>query len=206
MAHKSMAPEGQEEFELIPAGAHIAMCYLVAYIGYHDTPGFQGKPPSVKPKMVFGWELVNEKDKEGKPFKIHGFYVDSLHEKAGMRKMLECWRTKKFTDEELRGFETIKVLSQPCIVTVVHKKQGEDTKARVESVTKLPKGSQQPVMSSIPIYFSVEPDDPDSMSLEMLPEWLRKTVQAAKAPPGGKHAAPPPPPKGEEEEDDDIPF
>ncbi|MHA1379626.1 MAG: hypothetical protein ACTSRG_14730 [Candidatus Helarchaeota archaeon] len=44
----------------------------------------------------------------------------SLHAKATMRKFLESWRGKKFTKEELEGFDLQKILGKPCQLQIIH--------------------------------------------------------------------------------------
>jgi len=205
MAHKSKKNEGADDFELVPQGTHIAVCCLVAYVGFHSNE-FKGKKKTL-PQMVFMWELVNEKQKNGQPFKVAAFYTDSLHEKANMRKMLACWRGRDFTEEEERGFEINAVLGKPCMVSVIHKQNAQgDTKARVNAVAKLPKGTTVPAMVSPPLYYSVEKNDPDSCDILMLPEWIRKKIAEQVPNPESGTTGNEPPPDHTNEGDEDLPF
>lgn len=204
MAHKSSAPTGGENFELVPAGSHLAICCIVAYIGYHKSPGFNGKPPENRPKMVYIWELCEKTTKEGKPFTIACIHTDSLHAKANMRKMLECWRSRPFTSEELRGFEINKVLGKPCIVSVIHKEKNNDDHelaARVQAVLAVPKGTKCPEPRLPLLYYSVD-GDPESCDILMLPEWIRKMALARVDAPVAKAVEQ----KPEEEVETEIPF
>ncbi len=201
MSYKASAPAGAEKFETVPAGTHLAVCCIVAYVGWQKSL-FNGKE-ECHPKVVFTWELVNEKMKDGKPFVISAVYTSSLHSKANMRKMLECWRSRPFNKEELAGFDIMKVLGKPCLVSVIHKEVNKDIKARVQAVSATPRGTPAPSFVSPPLYYSVEPHDPDSCDILMLPEWIRKICAAAVPPPNSGETGPPP---GQTSEVEDIPF
>ncbi len=72
---------------------------------------------------------------------IYKRYTLSLHENASLRKDLENWRGKKFTEEELQGFDLEKLLGVNALITVVHS-QGADGKtySNIAAVSKLMKG------------------------------------------------------------------
>jgi hypothetical protein len=204
MSHKSSAPAGKD-FEIVPAGTHLAMCCTVAFLGWHQPPPYNGKKSDKQPQMLFTWELCEEMMKDGKPFTISGIYKDSLHVKAGMRKVLECWRGKRFTEEELQGFDVIKLLGKPCFLAIIHKEVGEDKelKAKISAVSKVTKGTKPPAMVNPPLYYTVEHGDPDSCDVLMLPEWIQKKCAARLDAPTDKARQEPP---LSEESDDEIPF
>lgn len=199
MAHKSSAPD-TEAFELVPAGTHLAICCAVVYMGWQEGE-YKGKK-ECHPKILFMWEICNEKDKDGKPFTICAFYTDSLHGKANMRKMLETWRSKGFTDSELRGFDVTKVLGKPCMISVIHKEIDRDIKARVQSVSSVPRGTRTPLGVNQQLYYTVEPGDPDSCEKFMLPEWIQKWCDKARPAPGKPDGTAPP----DATYEDEIPF
>lgn len=202
MAHRSYAPAGTENFEIVPAGSHVAVCCLVCFVGWQESM-FNGRK-EVHPKMLFTWELVNEKMADGKNFTISAIYTDSLHSKANMRKMLECWRSRPFSKEELSGFDIIKVLGTPCIVSVMHLEKDKETKARVTAVSKLPKGTAKPEGTVAPLYYTVEPEDPDCCDSMMLPKWIREICHKQVSPPADKREQEAPP--DSTSDDSDIPF
>jgi hypothetical protein len=199
MAHKSSAPSGGADFELIPAGAHVAVCCTVAFLGWHKTE-YKGKT-AVKAKTAFTWELVNEKMKDGKPFTISKVFTDSLHKKADMRAMLESWRSRVFSDEELKGFEITKVLGKACSVTVIHSEKDGDTKARVSAVSSLTKGTAKPDGINPPLYYTVEKGDPESCDILQLPKWMQEMVLSSLPEPKGK-----PQQHVDKGDDDETPF
>ena len=195
--------ESNTEFELAPAGNHVAGCYSVIDLGYQDTE-WQGVHKSVR-KVRIAWELPNELMADGQPFMVARTYTLSLGEKANLLHDLESWRGRKFTDSELDGFEVAHVVGVPCMVNVVHN-EGRDGRvyANVNGVTPLPKGIECPPQVNESVNFDL--DDFDPAVYESLPEWAKKKITL---PPQVDNK---PAPSGSDNygsldmPDDDIPF
>jgi len=113
------------EFEMTPEGAYIARCIKVIDLGTQTTTGQYGT--KAQKKLMIQWELLDNdvKMKDGKPFAASQFYTASLHEKSQLRKDLEAWRGKKFTEEELAGFDLNNILGTYCYLQVVHSSDGQ---------------------------------------------------------------------------------
>lgn len=90
------------------------------------------------------WQL-EEADDTGRRFVVRRRYTVSLNEKAALRRDLETWRGRKFTKDELRGFDVEQVLGKPCQVQIAHKlsEQGR-TFANVTAVIPLGKNQVNP--------------------------------------------------------------
>ena len=87
-----------------PAGTHIARCYGCISIGTQHSEMFNSEAF----KIVLLFELSNETiERDGKtaPISINKEYTLSLGKKSVLRKHLETWRGRPFTDEELKGFD-----------------------------------------------------------------------------------------------------
>jgi hypothetical protein len=78
------------------------------------------------------------KTDEGKPLIQTRNYTLSLGEKASLRKDLESWRGKSFTDDELRGFDLTNLLDKWCMITVQHRESNGKTYADAVAVTPVP--------------------------------------------------------------------
>ena len=103
-----------------PEGLHSAVCCDVEDLGEVDSPW--GKKPTVK----IYWQIEeNNPDNENKPFIVSQRYNASLHEKSNLRKMLEAWRGKKYSDEELEAVDLEKLIGINCQVQVQHNIAGE---------------------------------------------------------------------------------
>jgi hypothetical protein len=115
---------GSGEFEMTPEGTYIGRCIKVIDLGTQTTTGQYGTKQ--QKKLMIQWELLDEaKMKDGKPFSVSQFYTASLHEKSQLRKDLEAWRGKKFTTEELEGFDLNNVIGAYCMIQVVHSPDGQ---------------------------------------------------------------------------------
>jgi hypothetical protein len=175
--------KGGEDFKPVPAGAHVAVCTMVADIGIQPSGVYEPKR-----KIVFRFELPNErviyKDKDGNDKNAAAIVYDSLtasmNKKANMRAMLEGWRGKAFTDEEAEDFDTKNVLGKSCLISVIHKVSGEKTYANIQAVMPIPKGMPIPEKAENPlVYFHIDDDDG---SYDKLPQWVQKKVDEAIAP------------------------
>jgi hypothetical protein len=199
--------QGGSNYEPVPEGNYIARCYSMVHIGT-VMDSFQGENKLTN-KVRVTWELPTETKvfKEGepeRPFTIGKEFTLSLNEKATLRKFLESWRGKAFTEDEAKSFDITKLLDVACMLNVIHKvsKTGK-TYAEIASIAKMPKGVECPERVNDLFQFHYEPFE--QWRFDQLPEWLRDKVkqsieyQAAHQP-SHTNAAP------AEEEGDDLPF
>ena len=143
---KGIIAKNSTSFELVPAGNHIARCYSMVEIGTVHDETF-----NVRRKLVrISWELPNErkvfKPENGEqPFAIHKEYTLSMNEKANLRKDLESWRGKGFSDKEAEAFDITKLLGVPCMLNIIHKTGNNGNQyAQVVSITPVAKGTECP--------------------------------------------------------------
>jgi len=120
-----------------PEGAHAAVCVDVVDLGTLEV-NYGGKSKK-QHKIRIVWQ-IDENMEDGKPFLVQQRFTLSLHEKAGLRKVLESWRGRQFTEEELQGFDVETVIDKPCLVNIIHQNKAGSIYANVTSVMRLPKG------------------------------------------------------------------
>ena len=114
-------------------------------------------------QVVLMFELPTEHvviDGEKKPRFMSITYTLSLSEKAKLRTILETWRGRGFTDDELKGFDLKQIVGQACMLTVVHK----------TAKNGIPE-AETPLL----IYDLDEPDALEKM--EQLPEWVQNRIK-----------------------------
>jgi hypothetical protein len=97
-----------------------------------------------KHKIVIVWKIDENLD-DGGPFFVRRRYTCSLHEKAILRRDLESWRGRPFTDQELQAFDLENLLSVGCLTNVIHETRNGSVYANVASVMRLPRGMTAPV-------------------------------------------------------------
>jgi hypothetical protein len=93
---------------------------------------------------VIVWQIDENLD-DGKPFLVRRRYTCSLHEKATLRRDLESWRGRGFTDQELQSFDLEILLSASCLLNIIHEARNGSIFANVAGVMRLPKGMMPPV-------------------------------------------------------------
>jgi len=194
---------GGGDFKRAPAGSHIAVCNMVVDCGIQ--PGSQAFP-SPKRKLYVRFEIPAERveyEKDGKPTEgpltIGSFYTASMNEKATLRKHLEGWRGKKFSDDEAAAFDVSALLGKACMLSVVESESGGKTYSNIAGIGSMPKGVPSPAAENPLLYFDGESSHAD---LDSLPKWLREKVEAQLTPgkPGASES------HASNDDGSDIPF
>lgn len=109
-----IAKKPESNFTPCPEGLHQAVCVDVVDLGLQK--GAYGE----KHKVELRWQTEMENKEVSRRFQLRKWYTLSLHEKASLRKDLESWRGRKFTEDELRGFDLEKLLGANCQLQVIH--------------------------------------------------------------------------------------
>jgi hypothetical protein len=117
--------KGGKDFKKVPPGCHFAICNMVVDLGVQRTT-YKGQAKT-QHQVYLRWEIPDERttwEKDGKeqegPCSIGSTYTLSLSEKAKLRAVLENWRGRPFTDDELKGFDITNVAGKCCQVMVQH--------------------------------------------------------------------------------------
>ena len=202
---------GGSDFDPVPEGSHPAVCDMLVDLGLQETTGkFAGK---VQHKIYLRWQIPSlrlsyEKDGvaiEG-PMTIGSRFTVSLHEKAALRKLLQQWRGRAFTADELKKFDVTSVVGKPCLISVSHTpRDGGGVYANVDTAIKLPAGVTPPELEGEALVY-----DSDNMGtfLKLRP-WLQEVIKAQKSPKEADRVNDPDAWRGglsNDDLDDDIPF
>ncbi len=199
--------EGGGEFELAPAGTHLAVCYRVIDLGTQETV-WEGQTKHAH-KVLVCWELSDEKMADGRPFIVQKRYTWSMHEKATLRKDLEAWRGVGFVEKDFKpgGFDIKNILGKACVLSVVHTESNNGkTYANVASVGKLMKGQTAPAQINPSVYLWLHRDRWDSAVYASLSDGVKSTI--AKSPEYQELASPSTAPElvGNDFADEEVPF
>ena len=160
------------DFKLPPAGSFLARLYRIIDIGTQTTE-WMGKK-KMQRKIIAMFELHGEDNDgqplqtvEGKPLIVSKRYTLSLDEKATLRKDLEAWRGKAFTQEELDGFNLEVLLGKCCMVSVTHSTYDGKEYANIAGISQVPaalKKLGEPVGVNEPMIFTLDPFDQDKFN------------------------------------------
>ncbi len=142
-------------FKSVDPGTYPARCFKVIDLGTQKRD-YNGKVSYAHQVMIV-WELptelIEEGDYAGQPYAVAKFYTLSLHEKANLRKDLEAWRGRGFTEEELKGFDLHNIIGKSCMVSVIHSDTG---KTKVNGVMALVKGMSLPEAINPSVTFDID--------------------------------------------------
>jgi hypothetical protein len=181
----------------LEAGAYAAVCDMIVDLGVQPSPGGQFAP---KRTLMVRFQIPSERveiTKNGEtkslPAVISRTLGLSLNEKATLRQLLQSWRGKAFTPEELKKFDLANVLGKPAFINITHSVKGDKTYANLTSIMPLPKGMPAPTLEGEALIYST--DTPDAAVFDKLPEWVQdkianRIVDAPKFAPTPKAAAP----------------
>ena len=171
------------DFAQVEPGTYVARCYSMIEIGTIETE-FNGEKKKAH-KVNITWELPTElavfKEENGpEPFVVSKTYRLSMHEKATLRKDLESWRGKGYTEAEAQRFDITKLLGQPCILSIIHEPSKTDPNknyVRISSISKLMKGQECPPQVNQTRLLSFEDWNEDLF--KSLPEWIQEKIKTS---------------------------
>ena len=141
-----------KKFENPPPGTYGAVCIKVIDLGTQAVT-WEGDTKYQR-KVFIQWEL-DELMEDKRPFVTGRKFTVSLHSKATLRKFIENWRGRDFTDEELLGFNPVKLIGAPCMLSLV----ASGDFVNVASAAKLPKGMTPLKPVNPTVYFSLDEFD-----------------------------------------------
>jgi len=143
-----LAENNGSNYEPMASGNYVARCYSMIEVGT-VTDEFEGKK-KVSKKVRLSFEFPTEqkvfKEENGmQPFVLSKTYTLSMHEKASLRKDLESWRGKSFTEEEAKSFDITVLIGKTCMINVIHKEsRSGGLKAYISTISTMPKGLECP--------------------------------------------------------------
>ena len=195
------------ERKLLPEDIHHAICIGVIELGTIHNEWYD---KDVRQVLVT-WEIPDElitftkNDEElTMPMITSKTYTVSLHEKSNLRKDLENWRGRKFTHDELQGFDLKNLLAQNCMLQIMHQvseKNGK-TYANIASIIPLIKGLEVRTPKHAPVFFSWDTMENDE--LPDVPDWIINRMKESFE--WQNRNGVPEQPKKKQVTDDDLPF
>ena len=160
------------DFPLTEEGVHRAVCYGVIDLGHQHNQQYDNWGH----KIMIQWELPDRRiETEGvsKPTAISRRFGLSLGAKSHLRPFLESWRGKKFTFEELGGFELQNLIGVNCQIQVLHERYNDKEYANVHAVLPAAKGDK--IDPETPtVFYSIE--DSGLVIPEGIPEWIQNII------------------------------
>lgn len=166
------------DYEPIPKGRHEAICVTIAGIGEQETSY------GVKNQVIVTWEIpsiVREWTKDGETkegrAQISRTFTCSLAPKASLRLLLESWRDKEFSQEELQGFDLKKLLGVSCMIKIKHQTSADGSKIYANIADVEPyEGKEKLETEATPVIY--DPYNHDADAFSKLPDWIAGKVES----------------------------
>lgn len=118
-----------------PEGQFRAVC--VDVVELHNVPTAFG--PKNKVRLVFQTEEALD---DGRPAMASASFNASLAEKSRLRPFLEAWRGRKFTAQELKGFDLEVLLGAGAVLQIQHTEKDGKVYDNITSIMRLMKGME----------------------------------------------------------------
>lgn len=159
----------------VPGGTYLAVCVYELGIGeqlckFKDTTKYNRQ-------WMVGFELVGqtvEVDGKQEPRQLSRTFNCAKGQNAGLRKFLEAWLGKKFTDDEYLRFDTRQLLGKPAMLNVVLNDTGEY--ANIDGIMQLPAAIPAPT-ATLPCYHFDIDDGFDMEAFNGLPDWMQARIK-----------------------------
>ena len=99
------------------------------------------------------------------------------NEKSTLKKDLQAWRGKMFTDEELQGFNLLNILNKPCQLQIILEEKNGKQYNNIAGIMSLPKGT---AIEQLPntYHFDIE-DESTYMNWRNIPSWIQERIKKA---------------------------
>ena len=180
----SLTIKSTGDFEKLDKGRYAAICYQIVDMGTTNQE-YEGKV-SPKKQVRITFETTSEMMADGRPFSINQTYTASLSTMAALRKHLESWRNKNFTEEEEAGFDISNLLGCSADVEVGHTSGGNEKIIGLRypegGVQKVATKNEQ-IIFDLDVYndeFRGKSSDETKAMCDVFadfPEWLQKDIE-----------------------------
>jgi hypothetical protein len=203
---------GDGTFTPVPPGMYLARCYRIVDLGTQKSE-YQGQVKNLK-KFMLQFEVHGDDDEgrplvtaKGEPMSISKNFTLSLAEKATLRKDLETWRGRPFTENERAGFQLENLLGVWAMISVI-KALGKDGKdyTNIANINSVPKAMKANLPEGYNKCAGFYIDKPDMELFETFSNNLQAKI--AKSPEWQTRGKPTEHSKGSGFDDmvDDMPF
>lgn len=156
----------------VEPGVYMAVCIGVIDLGEQYSEMFK----KLSNKVIIVWELPGETvevDGEQKPRQLSKEFVFSESSKSNIRKFIESWNSKSYTDDEFRELDLFDQIGKPCQLNVVLNESKEYS--NVDNLMPIPKGFPSPTSATEPLRWDIYAWD-DAV-FDKLPEWIQKKIK-----------------------------
>ena len=156
----------------VEAGVYMAVCIGFVDLGEQYSEKFK----NYSYKGMYIWELPGETieiDGEMKPRQLSKEFTISASNKSNLRKFIETWNSKSYSDEDFMEFDVFEQVGKPCQLNVVLNETKEY--ANVDNLMPIPKGFPAPTTNTKYIKWDMDAWNDDVFA--KLPEWIQEKIK-----------------------------
>lgn len=167
---------GNLSIEKLEAGVYRGISSMLIDLGLQESEKFE----KTQRKMILIWNIVDEYieiNGEKLPRTITKEYGFSLGEKSNLRKDLQAWRGKPFTEEELQGFNLLNILNKPCQLQIILEEKNGKKYNNIASIMALGKGMQFNELEETS-YLDLEEEE-TFVNWGSVPRWIQEKIKRA---------------------------
>lgn len=159
----------------VEPGVYIAVCVYSIDLG-EQLCEFKDKTKSYINQVRLGFELTGETveiDGKQEPRVLSRTLNFTRSKNGGLRKFVQSWLGKTFTDDEFNELDTNNLVGMPAQLSVVLTESGEY--ANIDTIMQLPRGMTAPAPVSPLIRYDMEPWD--DATFAALPDWAQEQIK-----------------------------
>lgn len=167
---------GGQSIPKLEGGVYTAVSSAIIDLGQQISEKF-GK---TQRKFMMLWNVIGEEvEVNGQKLArtMSKEYSFSLNEKSTLRKDLQAWRGKVFTDEELRGFNLLNIINKPCQLQILLEEKNGKQYNNIASIMALPKGMTVNLLEDT-YHFDFE-DVETWRNWNKIPTWIQDRIKKA---------------------------
>lgn len=160
----------------LPTDVYMGTCYAIVDLGVQYSEKFDKR----QQKVQIIWKIAGEKvivGDEELDRTISKEYSLSLNEKSNLTKDLEAWRGKKFSDEELQGFDLINILNKSCQISILESEKNGKKYNDIAGIMALAKGMQAQVLTDTMVFDLT--DNSTWNKYKDIPKWIQDKIKKA---------------------------
>lgn len=166
--------EGGVEIKQLEPGVYTGVASAIIDLGIQESAMFGNK----QRKIMIIWQIVGETieiNGENKPRVMSKEYTLSLSEKSTLRKDLQAWRGKAFSQEELQGFDLVNILNVPCQLQIIQTEKNGKVYTNIASIMAIQKGLQVEKLDEVFVFDSYDATTWDN--LLKVPKWIVEKIK-----------------------------
>lgn len=187
-----VSEQWESKIELIPEGMYPARCFQIVDFGTQQRT-FKDTDKEIHeiglafeiPELTYEFESKETGEKVTNTKTISATFTASLNSKANLRKFLDTWRGRKFTEEELKGFDLKKVVGAECMLQIIHSDDGKW--ANIQAAMPLYKGVVVDKTDREQVFFEMDFEKAakwetfyDEKAFDSFPEFIQKKIMESK--------------------------